>query len=267
MPTATAPRAPRSDARRASSVWGSADSTSSRRYSASASPSPGAQPKFASRSADALSPGEVQGRGPALGALRERAHLVRAELQPGAGQQPLGLGGVHRQVARPQLGHVPMRPQPRERQLELSARCQGERRAGRELGQHLVHELPEKLGLEQMGVVQREHVARVAPAVRPRHEGVNVGGVVQARRRYRSEPDERPLIGIGPFGEQSRFAVARRRHDEDQDGLGLAGQAADERGTRHESGWERRRIRRKLGQSIGQRVRRNAIVAGRRAAT
>ena len=191
--------------------------------------------------------GELQARGPALGAGVERRHLVGGELEScHLVEEQAGLGWREPQVGGAQLQQLASRPQPRQRQRRVGPGRHRDARPRREVLQE------ERDGVVHGGfgddvvVVERQHrgpvelvevvdqagqhrLGRELAAGLEQGRGLGPGahrgdqmrqeptGVVVALvQRQPGNPRRRLVPGCQPLGEQRRLAESRRCRDEHQ---------------------------------------------------
>jgi hypothetical protein len=150
---------------------------------------------------------------------------------------------------RAHLDQLAVGPQPSQRERRLGPRPERDRRSDRQLLQARAHDRRQHPWRDQVGIVEHEHEAA---RQRADQTGECANGVclpVEVRGRLRldpvtgservddrsgrqlrgisrawleHDPDERSLIALGPFAQDARLAISRRRdHDREKGLVGL----------------------------------------------
>ena len=159
--------------------------------------------------------GEVQARGPTLGALGHRFRHRRAELDLRLREDLARAGRVEGQVAGSELDRVTLRPQPRQVRLLVTAR-RDQLRPWRD---------PPDRDPQRVVAVRRSHLVEVV-----QHEHERLGARAERRGEARSRASQHGDAQASHIGDQ-RLAVGhdpsvRRRHAE-QEGGGVIVEAVE----------------------------------------
>jgi hypothetical protein len=214
-------------------------------------------------------PGQLQTGDPAFGASRQRRQAGRRQLQPcGIPQQRRRLFLGEAQVGGAQLSELAAGPQPRQRERRVGAAGHHQPQRGRQVLQQEAERLVDRLGLDQVVVVQHQHdrLGRTGQLVdhhgrdrlartglralqepggllgNPRGDRVQRGGDVAPEPHrvvvslVQRQPGHRPPAASGPVGQQGRLAEPGRGADQDQLAARPLVQTLQQPRARHEPG-------------------------------
>ncbi len=191
-------------------------------------------------------PGQVEGRGPALGPPHQRLQLVGGDAQAERPQQLVAFPLGHHQVAGAELVDPAVGPQAADRQLGLGAGGEDQLGPRRQVGGERRHHLERRGVLDPLEVVEHEDERDLPPLQRPPEAGqhdvlevrLEVGerGADLGRDRLdrvergddRADQHRRVVVGVaedqgrvgtrialGPLRDQHRLPVARRGVQQD----------------------------------------------------